>query len=199
MKKTLKLLPMLAIMALLVLSACNKEANDSSTFQKQTTHASFAVDTKKVKAKVFDINSVVKMTARGKAVDFTWTENGKEKSFADLTKGKVVFINFWGTWCPPCRRELPDIIEIANEKKDVVFIGITLERTRNAADKVKAFAEKQGIPYRLFMGNQDIVTAYGGIPSVPTTFIIDKKGNVNEKLVGMKSKGEFLSAIARAK
>src|SRR5688572_27362432 len=49
----------------------------------------------------------------GKATDFAWKADGKTVSFSEFTKGKVTFLNFWATWCPPCRREIPDIIEIS--------------------------------------------------------------------------------------
>lgn len=92
---------------------------------------------------VLTINSVKTSTQPGSAVDFTFTHNGKETSFAEFTKGKVVFLNFWGTWCPPCRKEIPDIIEIQKElqNKNFVVIGIAMERDRDPLSKVQSFSK----------------------------------------------------------
>lgn len=149
--------------------------------------------------KVFGINDV-QTAEKNKVVDFTFTEDGKKIKFSELTKGKVVFLNFWGTWCPPCRRELPDIVEIAKElkDKDIVVCGVALERDASTAVKtVTDFAAKNGIIYRLFIGNAELQTAYGGISAVPTTFIIDKNGNIVETIVGMRDKEAFMKSIKK--
>lgn len=137
----------------------------------------------------------------GHLVDFKFNQDGKERSFAELAKGKVVFLNFWGTWCGPCRRELPDIIEIGKDLKgkDFMIVGIALERESplDAAKKVAAFGAEKGIEYINFIANENIKDAYGKIPSVPTTFIIDKNGKIIEKIVGSRDKATFMAAINR--
>jgi thiol-disulfide isomerase/thioredoxin len=137
-----------------------------------------------------------------KAQDFTFEKDGKTHSFLEYTKGKVVFLNFWGTWCPPCRKEIPDIIEINKELKDKDFlvIGIALERPGgDPAEKVKSYAESQGINYINFVADRSvigqIVNAYGGIEGVPTTYIIDRNANIHRKIVGMRSKQAFMNEI----
>ncbi|MBI5326031.1 MAG: TlpA family protein disulfide reductase [Ignavibacteriae bacterium] len=151
--------------------------------------------------KVYQIESVGK-AKQGSAIDFSWKENGNTVSFLNYTKGKVVLLNFWGTWCPPCRREIPDLIEVSKDlvNKDFVLIGIALERgsDNNAnATKVADFMKNNGIPYNIFIGIQDLVNAYGGIPAVPTTYIIDKTGKISETIVGMRGKSDFLESINR--
>lgn len=139
----------------------------------------------------------------GDFIEFTWEENGKDKKFSEIAKGKIVLLNFWGTWCPPCRREIPDLVEIHNELngKDFVIVGIPLERDVNNAEKlVSDFALKNGIRYlNVIDKNFDVAKAYGGINAVPTTFIIDKNGKIVETIVGMRSKSAFLEAIDRAR
>lgn len=150
-------------------------------------------------ASVYVIKNV-KGTASGKAPEFTWMEGDKEVSFAELTKGKVVFLNFWGTWCPPCRAELPDIVQIGKDlsDKDFIIIGIPLERVSDPVAQVKKFSEARGIEYRnIIDANQQLASAYGGITGVPTTIIIDKKGNISETLVGARSKSQFMVSINR--
>jgi thiol-disulfide isomerase/thioredoxin len=139
---------------------------------------------------------------KGKATDFSWTNDGKKVKFSEVSKGKVVLLNFWGTWCGPCKRELPDILQISKSMSDkgLLVIGIALEKgdDQNANfTKVKSFAQKQGLTYINIIGNMEIIEAYGGIGSIPQTFIIDKDGKIIETMVGMRTKEEFLASINR--
>ncbi|OGU95145.1 MAG: hypothetical protein A2220_03215 [Ignavibacteria bacterium RIFOXYA2_FULL_35_10] len=151
--------------------------------------------------KVIQIETVAKQK-QGFAVDFTWKENGNSTKFSDFTKGKVVLLNFWGTWCPPCRREIPDLVEVSKElaNKDFVLIGIALERGADVTSnitKVSDFMKSNGIPYNNFIGVEAITNAYGGIAAVPTTYIIDKNGKISETIVGMRGKSDFMESIKR--
>lgn len=150
---------------------------------------------------VLAVESVTKRTA-GKAPDFTFKDGTKSTSFAELTAGKVVVLNFWTTWCGPCRREIPDLVELHKEmaSKGVMVIGVSLDQADNRIALVKAFAERSKIPYYNFVDNTEfkLAEAYGGIQSVPTTFIIDRKGNVVQRLVGAMSKSAFSDAVTKA-
>jgi thiol-disulfide isomerase/thioredoxin len=151
--------------------------------------------------KVFPVQSVG-TKSEGKAVDFTWVDNGKKTSFLEVTSGKVVLLNIWATWCPPCRREIPDLVAIANEMaaKGVVVFGVSLDSKADPVASVKAFAEKQSIGYINVVDNSSnqIADAYGGIQSIPTTFIIDRQGNIVQKIVGSQSKEAFVAALQKA-
>ncbi len=150
-------------------------------------------------AKVYMVEQV---TARGtnKAVEFTWKDGQKTVSFSELTKGKVVLLNIWATWCGPCRRELPDLVALSQEmaSKGVVIVGVSLDEKEPRLQNVKTFVEKMGIPYVNVIDNLKIADAYGGIQSIPTTFIIDRQGNIVQKIVGMQSKEGFRAAITKA-
>ena len=143
----------------------------------------------------------VEAASANSAVNFTFTNNGKASSFKELTKGKVVLLNVWGTWCPPCRRELPDIIEIQKDlkNKNFIVVGLALEQPNNPdpLKTVQDFAEKQQFNYYNFILNEQLKLAYGTFPSVPTSFIIDQNGRIVEKIVGMKSKAAFMESINR--
>ena len=139
----------------------------------------------------------------GKAVNFTWNENGKDVTFAEYTKNKVVFLNFWATWCGPCKMEIPEIIELYKEMKPqgVVFLGVSLDRDKSEdaiVTKINKFVQDKKINYTNFIGNEKIVNEYGGIRSIPTTLIIDKEGNVIETIVGARDKAAFKAAIQKA-
>jgi thiol-disulfide isomerase/thioredoxin len=148
--------------------------------------------------KVFNIEKVSK-TGYGKAADFIWTENGTEKKFSEVFKDKYLFLNFFGTWCGPCKRELPAIVAISKEmaSKDLVVVGIALERPSNMTiDLVKKFAKKRGLPYYIFIDSKrELSQAFGGINAVPTTFLIDKESKISERIQGAQSKAVFMEKI----
>ena len=99
-------------------------------------------------------------------------------------KGKVVLVDFWATWCPPCRAEIPHFKALQAKYGDVVVIGISVDREGVAA--VKPFASENGITYPLLIGDLQTVKAYGNVQSIPTTFVIDQHGRFYSKHVGYK-------------
>ena len=120
--------------------------------------------------------------------------DGKTIKLSDY-KGKIVIIDFWATWCPPCRRGIPDLVSIQNEYKNkVVVIGISLDREKTIKD-VPGFIKDYAINYPVVYGDDNVVIAYGGIQSIPTSFVVDKKGNVVDMHVGLVSKDTFVNKI----
>ena len=119
---------------------------------------------------------------------------GKAVKLSDF-KGKVVLLNFWATWCPPCRDEIPDLISLQQQysPRGLVVLGIAMDG-RGAAI-VKPFAEKMKINYPLVIGDQKTSEDYGGIDALPTTFIIDRKGNVIAQQKGATDRESFEEAI----
>lgn len=112
-----------------------------------------------------------------KAPDFSLQSiEGKEITLSEQ-RGKVVVINFWATWCPPCLAEIPDFVRFYNEnrEKGVEIIGISLN---SKIDEVKALADKYNITYPLCPADASIEKLYGGIRAVPTTFIINRRGEI---------------------
>lgn len=156
-------------------------------------------DTNQLKPKeVFTISNVVK-GGKNAVPNFEFTKDGKKMNFKDFSKGKVVFINFWGTWCPPCRREIPDIIKINEELKNKKFmvVGMASERVADPVAKVAEYASTNGLNYPNFIVTKELVEAFGGLDAVPTTFIVDGSGNIVEKIVGMRDKKTFMASIKR--
>lgn len=105
-------------------------------------------------------------------------------------KGKVVFINFWATWCPPCRAEIPVLIDLANRYKDrLQIVGVSVDD--GDPSEVKSFASRAGINYPIIMASREIVKEYGGVPALPTLFVVNTDGNVVQKHEGLYSRGLY--------
>lgn len=101
--------------------------------------------------------------------------NGKEVKLSDY-KGKVVLLDFWATWCGPCRKGIPDLIELQNEyKNEIVVLGITLDNKTNTAKDVDPFVKNMKINYPVLWTDDETIKNYGNINSIPTSFVVDKK------------------------
>ncbi|KAF0150557.1 MAG: alkyl hydroperoxide reductase [Ignavibacteria bacterium] len=114
------------------------------------------------------------------------TSDGKKLKFSSL-KGKVVIVDFWATWCPPCRKGVPDLVELKKKygKKGFEIVGISLDGPQTKGDVVP-FIKEYGINYPVVYGNQAVTVSYGGVQSIPTAFIIDKQGKIVATYVGLK-------------
>lgn len=122
------------------------------------------------------------------APDFSLQDiNGNIVKLSDFT-GKTVVLNFWATWCAPCRKEIPDFIEMQNEygKQGVQFIGIAIDQ--EGVQVIKPYAEKVKMNYPVLVGNDAVFAKFGGNNAIPVTLLIDKKGTIRNSYVGMKPK-----------
>jgi thiol-disulfide isomerase/thioredoxin len=108
---------------------------------------------------------------------------GKPLSKANWA-GKVVLVNFWATWCPPCREEIPELIELQKLYGDRLEI-IGISEDDDPPEKVLKFAQQQGMTYPIVMSTPEMIEAYGGVPALPTSFLIDTQGRVVQKHTGL--------------
>jgi len=122
--------------------------------------------------------------------------NGKTVSLSDF-KGKVVVLDFWATWCPPCVKEIPHFIELYEQYKDKGFAIVGISLDREGISVVKSFVRKYRVNYPILMTDGQVDKAYGGIPSIPTTFVIDSAGNIRQKYVGYREKAVFEADIKK--
>lgn len=133
-----------------------------------------------------------------RAPDFTLNDLKNAEFSMSSVNGKVVLLDFWATWCYPCRVEIPHFIELYDEYREegLEVVGIALDK--GGADVVRPFAQKEGINYTVVLGDTAVANAYGGIRAIPTTFIIDKKGIIHAKYVGVpKDIGVFEQTIKK--
>ena len=122
------------------------------------------------------------------APDFSMTSlDGKELT-RDSLKGKVVILDFWATWCPPCRAAIPHLVEIHKKYRDqgLVVVGISLDR--GGKEEVADFAERNHIDYDLVMGvNNAILKDFGDVSSIPTIIILNRQSEIIFKAVGFNA------------
>ena len=122
------------------------------------------------------------------------TLDGKRVKLSDF-KGKVVILNFWATWCAPCRVEIPGFVMLQKKygDKGLAVIGVSVDE--QGPEVVKKFVKRFGMNYPVVMGNEKIAEAYGGIVAIPTTFVIDREGRIAGKHLGYEDKETFEKEI----
>ena len=132
---------------------------------------------------------------RKPAPSFTLTDSlGKEVKLSDF-KGKVVLLNFWATWCGPCKVEIPWFIEFQQSYKDrgLVVLGVSFDD--DGWKSVKPYIEEKKINYRIAIGDELTAQKYGGVESLPTTFMLDQDGRIASTHIGLVSKSDYKSEI----
>ncbi|MFH0796078.1 MAG: TlpA disulfide reductase family protein [Candidatus Omnitrophota bacterium] len=129
------------------------------------------------------------------APDFTATLlDGKTLSLNSL-KGKIVILNFWATWCRPCRNEIPEFIKFyqAHARQGVEILGISVDEDESS---LRQFVQTSKIRYPITQDKSgQISSLYGGIRSIPTTFVIDRKGVIRNKFVGSLKEDQLIQAL----
>lgn len=131
------------------------------------------------------------------APDFTLKTMKGDSFTLSNHKGKVVVLNFWATWCGPCRKEIPDFITLQKEMKDdgVLFVGVSLDE--EGWDKVRPYANDMGINYPIMVDDGNVSRKYGPIRAIPTTLIINKKGQVEYVAPGMLTKEKLKPILTK--
>jgi cytochrome c biogenesis protein CcmG/thiol:disulfide interchange protein DsbE len=153
-------------------------------------------------ALVFGLLAIGQMSAavkapkeRKAAAPFTLKDAaGKSVSLSDY-KGKVVLLNFWATYCGPCKIEIPWFIEFEQKYKDRGFAVLGVSMDEEGWEIVKPYIAKNKINYRMLLGNDTVARQYGGVDSLPTTFIVDSAGRIASTHVGLVSKSDYENEI----
>ena len=181
----LRLSSAIIIALLLLFPGCSKQEEQNSSSQSNS----------KVTDNVAEVLKIEKRT--NKAPNFSWKDNAGNTVVFDAVRGKATLVNFWATWCGPCKRELPDLIalhaELAN--RGVKIIGVSTDRGSNVVEDVRAFVKEHGIKYQVVVSSEELEEAFGNVHLLPTSFIIDAEGNIVQTFVGPRSKEFFTEAL----
>ena len=150
---------------------------------------------KKIISIIFLMISLVSFSNSAKAPDFNLKDQYGVVHSLENYKGKVIFLSFWATWCPPCKKEMPDIENIYKEygenKKDVVILGVNSEKE----NEVKKFLKDKGYTFPTVIDENSEVMRKYFIQAFPTSFVIDKEGNIYGYVMGGLTKEQIKQVI----
>jgi len=123
--------------------------------------------------------------------------DGKQVRLSDF-RGKAVLLNFWATWCAPCKIEMPWFVDLQKQyaPQGLQVIGVAMDDS--GEDAIAKFAKEMAINYPVLVGKETVGDAYGGVEFLPTTFIIDRQGKVVERVFGLAGRSEFEDNIKKA-
>ena len=123
--------------------------------------------------------------------------DGRTVTLSSL-RGKAVVVNFWATWCGPCKIEMPWLVDLQKKygDKGLQIVGITKDDSDEAT--IAKFTQKMGVNYTILVGNQQVQDSYGGVGGLPTSFFLDRSGKVVHEIIGLDSESKFEDAIKKA-
>ena len=133
----------------------------------------------------------------GGAPDFTLPAvDGSMVSMSDY-RGKVILVDFWATWCPPCQEMIPVLSKLHKKYSDkgLVILGVSLDR--DGLEALGTYVHENMIPYKVVMGDTRIGNAFGGVSSIPTLYIVDRDGRLVRKLTGYHSYGQLEEQVKK--
>jgi peroxiredoxin len=132
------------------------------------------------------------------APDFTLTSvDGKQMKLSDL-RGKAVLLNFWATWCGPCKVEIPWFMELEKEyaPQGLVIVGVSMDD--DPRKDVPKFAQEMKIDYPILIGTEAVADQYGGVDGLPVTFYINREGKIVKKVMGLAGHSDIEDGIKQA-
>lgn len=124
------------------------------------------------------------------------TLNGEPISLQRL-RGKVVLVNVWATWCPPCRFEMPGFQRVYEDKREQGFVILGISTDRAGERVVREFLAERGITYPVTMATGPVVRDFGGVQALPTSFLIDREGRIRQEIKGVFAEPTLRMAVDR--
>jgi thiol-disulfide isomerase/thioredoxin len=132
------------------------------------------------------------------APDFTLESlDGRSTHLSDF-RGKAVLLNFWATWCGPCKIEMPWFVELQKEygAQGLQIVGVAMDDS--SKDDIAKFTHDMGVNYPVLLGKEAVGDAYGGVPALPESFFIGRDGKIVDRIIGLKGRGEIEDSIKKA-
>jgi len=132
------------------------------------------------------------------APDFTLESlDGKSMRLSDL-RGKAVLLNFWATWCGPCKIEMPWFVELQKQygPQGLQIVGVAMDDS--SKEDIAKFASEMGVNYPVLLGKEAVGDAYGGVPALPESFFISRDGRIVDKIMGLRGRSDIEDSIKKA-
>ncbi len=132
------------------------------------------------------------------APDFTLEKlDGGSLKLSDL-RGKAVLLNFWATWCGPCKIETPWLVEMQNQygSQGLQVVGVAMDDS--GKDEIAKFAKDMGVNYPVLLGKEAVGDEYGGVPGLPESFFIGRDGKIVDRIIGLKGRADIEDSIKKA-
>lgn len=115
----------------------------------------------------------------------------------DALRGQVVLVNFWASWCAPCRIEMPGFERVYRARRDDGFVIVGIATDAHAADRIREFVAEHDITYPILLGTREVARAYGGVNAIPESFLIDRDGLIRHRIIGYFAEPALRAAVAR--
>jgi thiol-disulfide isomerase/thioredoxin len=134
----------------------------------------------------------------GPAPDFSLEAlNGKTTKLSDF-RGKAVLLNFWATWCGPCKIEMPWFVDLQKEygSQGLQIVGVAMDDA--SKEDIAKFAKDMGVNYPILIGKEAVGDEYGGVPALPESFLIARDGRIVDRIIGLRGKAEIEDAVKKA-
>ncbi len=150
------------------------------------------------KARAAGPTFATKLAVSTPAPDFTLESlDGKNMRLSDF-RGKAVLLNFWATWCGPCKIEMPWFVELQNQyaSQGLQIVGVAMDDA--SKDDIAKFTKEMGVNYPILIGKEAVGDEYGGVPALPESFIIGRDGKIVDKILGLRGKAEIEDSIKKA-
>jgi thiol-disulfide isomerase/thioredoxin len=123
--------------------------------------------------------------------------DGKSMRLSDF-RGKAVLLNFWATWCGPCKIEMPWFVDLQKQygSQGLQIIGVAMDD--GSKEDIAKFAKDMGVNYPILIGKESVGDQYGGVPALPETFLVGRDGKIVDKIIGLRGKSEIEDSIKKA-
>jgi thiol-disulfide isomerase/thioredoxin len=139
-----------------------------------------------------------KLLQSGPAPDFSLQAlDGKTMRLSDF-RGKAVLLNFWATWCSPCKIEMPWFVDLQKEygSQGLQIVGVAMDDA--SREDIAKFAKDMGVNYPILIGKEAVGDEYGGVPALPESFLIARDGRIVDRIIGLRGKAEIEDAVKKA-
>jgi cytochrome c biogenesis protein CcmG, thiol:disulfide interchange protein DsbE len=115
----------------------------------------------------------------------------------DSLRGQVVLVNFWASWCPPCRIEMPGFERVYRARRDEGFVIVGIATDRHAITEIRDFVRRHDINYPILLADRAVIQEYGGVRALPESFLIDREGRIRHRVVGYFAEPALRAAVGR--